>query len=395
MRDVFIVSAVRTPVGSFNGALSRIPAVRLGSIVIDEAVKRSRVGAEEIDEVIIGNVLSTGLGQSPARQASIGAGLPATVRASSVNRGFASGMQAMIFASNAIASGTAEVAVAGGMENMSRAPYLLDKARFGYKYGGGELVDPIIKDFLWDPYDNCHTGEGAEAAAEKYGISREEQDRFALRSFTKAMEAQRKGHFDSEIHPMIIPVGRDRFASVNTDEKPQKFDQERLTKLPPVFRDNGTVTSGNSADVSDGASAFVMASVSAVKRLGLKPVAKLVSFSTSTDAARSSMATAGAIEGILKKNSLLTEDVDLFEINEDFSASVLAVMKELKLDEGRLNIGGGSIAIGSPGGAAGARIITTLLHAMERSGSKRGIAAIAEGGAEASAALFERTGNFF
>ena len=382
MKNVVIASAVRTPVGCFNGGLSSVPATRLGSIVITEAIKRAGIRTTDVDEVIMGNVLSAGLGQSPARQASIGAGLPYTTNCLTVNKVCGSGLKAVMLASQSIALGDAEIVVAGGMESMSRAPYLLEKARFGYRMGDGNIIDSMIKDGLWDVYNNIHMGSCAEIVASKYDIDRDEQDRYALQSYQRAIEAQKKGYFTEE----IISVD-----NIAIDEEPNRHDLSKLKTLSPVFKEGGGTTAGNSSKISDGAASVVIMSGDKTKALKIKPMAKIIAYaSQGVKPEMFSIAPVGAIKKILKKTGLSLNDIDLFEINEAFSASILAVIRELALDEGRLNIHGGAIAIGHPIGASGARILTTLLYAMKRKNAKRGIAAICIGGGEAVAMLVER-----
>ena len=384
MKDIVIVSAVRTPVGSFNGGLSSVPATRLGSIVIDEAIKRAGIKPTDVDEVIMGNVLSAGLGQSPARQASIGAGLPYTTNCLTANKVCGSGLKAVMIASQSITLGDAEIIVAGGMESMSRAPYLLDKARFGYRMGNGDIVDSMIKDGLWDVYNNIHMGSCAEIVADKYRIDRNEQDRYALQSYQRAIEAQNNGYYTEE----IIPID-----NIVMDEEPNRHDLSKLKTLSPVFKEGGRVTAGNSSKISDGAAAVIVMSGEKARELKIMPMAKIITHaSQGVEPEMFSIAPAGAIKKILKKTGLTLNDIDLFEINEAFSASILSVIKELNLDEAKLNIHGGAIAIGHPIGASGARILTTLLYAMKRKNAKRGIAAICIGGGEAVAMLVEKVG---
>ena len=381
MKDIVIVSAVRTPVGSFNGGLSSVPATRLGSIVITEAIKRAGIRTTDVDEVIMGNVLSAGLGQSPARQASIGAGLPYTTNCLTVNKVCGSGLKAVMLASQSIALSDAEIVVAGGMESMSSAPYLLEKARFGYRMGDGDIVDSMVKDGLWDVYNNIHMGSCAEIVADKYDIDRDEQDRYALQSYQRAIEAQKKGYFINE----IIPID-----NIVMDEEPNRHDLSKLKTLSPVFKEGGGTTAGNSSKISDGAASVVMMSGDKARELKIKPIAKIIAYaSQGVEPEMFSIAPAGAIKKILKKTGFSLNDIDLFEINEAFSASILAMIKELGLDDDGLNIHGGAIAIGHPIGASGARILTTLLYAMKRKKAKMGIAAICIGGGEAVAVLVE------
>lgn len=391
MKNIIIASAVRTPIGSFNGALSNIPATGLGSAVIGEAINRAGIKPEQVDEVIMGNVLPAGLGQAPARQAALRAGLPHSVNCLTVNKVCGSGLKAVMLAAQAIALGDADVIASGGMENMSRAPYLLERARFGYRMGNGEIIDSMIKDGLWDVYNNIHMGSCAEIVAERYKISREEQDRYALQSYGRALEAQKNGWFSQEIVPITIPAGRDRFESVAMDEEVSKYDLSRLKNLSPVFKEGGRITAGSSSKISDGAAAAVVMSEDKAKELGIKPMAKIVAYASyGVEPEMFSIAPVGAIKKVLEKTGLAINDIDLFEINEAFAASIIAVIKELNLDEDKVNIHGGAIAIGHPIGASGARILTTLLYAMQKKSAKRGIAAVCLGGGEAVAMLVER-----
>jgi len=391
MKEIVIASVVRTPIGCFNGALSSIPATGLGSIVIGEAIKRAGIKPEAIDEAIMGNVLCAGLGQAPARQASIGAGLPHGVNCLTVNKVCGSGLKAVMLAAQAISLGDADVIVAGGMENMSRAPYLLERARFGYRMGNGKIIDSMLKDGLWDIYNDYHMGSAAEVVSTHYGISREEQDRYAMQSYQRAIDGQKNGYFNEEIIPITIPAGINKFESVTQDEEPTRHDLSRLKGLFPVFKETGGITAGNSSKISDGAAAVVVMSGDKAKGLGIKPIAKIIAYaSQGVEPEMFSIAPVGAINKVLDKAGLTIKDIDLFEINEAFAASILAVIKELDLDEARVNVHGGAIALGHPIGASGARILTTLLYAMKRKNAKRGIAAICIGGGEAVAVLVER-----
>jgi acetyl-CoA C-acetyltransferase len=391
MKDVIIVSAARTPIGSFNGALSDIPATGLGSIAVGEAIKRAGIKPTDIDEVVLGNVLSAGLGQAPARQAALRAGLPPSVNCLTVNKVCGSGLKAVMLAAQAVALGDAEIVVAGGMESMSRAPYLLEKARFGYRMGNGEIIDSMIRDGLWDVYNNLHMGSCAELVAERYKVSREEQDRYARQSYQKTIAAQKDGCFTEEIIPMTIPMGRDKFESVTMDEEATRHDLSKLETLHPVFKEGGRITAGSSSKISDGAAAVIVMSGYKAKELGVKPMAKIIAYaSQGVEPEMFSIAPVGAIKKVLEKAGLRLNDIDLFEINEAFAASMLAVIKELNLNEANVNVHGGAIALGHPIGASGARILTTLLYAMKRKDAKRGIAAICIGGGEAVAMLVER-----
>jgi len=390
MRTVVIVSAVRTPVGSFNGTLSSLPATKLGSIAIAEALRRAGFTGAEVDEVIMGNVLSAGLGQAPARQASLGAGVPQSVGCTTVNKVCGSGLKAVILASQAILAGDAQVIVAGGMESMSNAPYLLMKARRGYRMGHGELVDSMLKDGLWDVYNDFHMGEAAELCGETLKISREEQDQFAVTSYRRALAAHERGDFKDEIVPVSIPGNTEEL--VAQDEEPGKINFERLTTLRPSFKKNGCVTAGNASSLSDGAAAVVVMAEEKAKAMGLKPLARVVAHASfATDPAWFTTAPSQAISTLLKKAGRTASDIDLFEINEAFAVCSIAVNRQLELDPNRVNIKGGAVALGHPIGASGARILTTLLHSLEDMNLQSGVASLCIGGGEAVAMLVERT----
>lgn len=381
MEDVVILSAVRTPVGSLNGALATYTAPQLGAKVLSAALKKAGVPGPEVSEVVMGNVVSAGIGQAPARQASIFAGLPASVGATTVNKVCGSGLKAVMMASQSIRLGDSRLAVAGGMESMTKAPFLLDKARGGYRLGHGQLVDSIIKDGLWDPYGDIHMGLCGEMCAEKHQISRAEQDEYAIRSYQRAQEAQQKGFLLEE----IVPVD-----GIAEDEEPKCASFDKLPKLKPAFKAGGTITAANASKINDGASALALSSGSYAREKGLKPLAKVVGWATfSQEPAWFTTAPAGAIEMLLKKVGWTVQDVDLFEVNEAFSVVALAVMKLAGLDQDRVNVHGGAVAFGHPIGASGARILTTLLHALKRRTLKRGIAAICLGGGEAVALAVE------
>ena len=391
MKKSVIVSAARTPIGSFNGALSSVSATRLGSIAITEALRRVALSGEEVDEVIMGNVLSAGLGQAPARQASLGAGLPASVGCTTVNKVCGSGLKAVMLANQAIVAGDADVVVAGGMESMTNAPYLLMKARSGYRMGHGELIDSMIRDGLWDVYNQFHMGKAAELCAETLGISREEQDQFAVTSYRRALEAQRKGEFRREI--VAVPVTRGNGAEqwAEEDEEPKRANLERLPSLKPAFKKDGRVTAGNASSISDGAAALVVMSEEKAKALGLSPRARIVSYgSFATDPAWFTTAPVHAISSLLKKTGRQVADVDLFEINEAFAVCSIAVNRKLGLDPGRVDVRGGAVALGHPIGASGARILTTLIHELEDMKLSTGVASLCIGGGEAVAMMIER-----
>lgn len=389
MKKTVIVSAVRTPIGSFNGSLSPLPATRLGSIVIAEALGRIQLSGQEVNEVIIGNVLSAGLGQAPARQAGLGAGLPKTVGCTTINKVCGSGLKAVILAAQAILLGDAEVVVAGGMESMSNAPYLLGKARMGYRLGHGSITDSLIKDGLWDATNDFHMGVAAELCAEKFKISRDEQDQFALESYQRAQAAQRRGDFEKEIVPVSLP--RKEPLVFNEDEEVKKFNLERSKSLKPAFKEGGTVTAGNASSISDGAAALVVMAEEKALRLGIKPLVRIVDHSSSAcEPEWFTIAPVDAISSLLRKSGITQADVDLFEINEAFAASSIAVNRQLELDPEKVNVRGGAVALGHPIGASGARILTTLIHTLIDYGKKRGIAALCIGGGEAVALMVER-----
>jgi acetyl-CoA C-acetyltransferase len=358
--------------------------------VIEEALRRANVKVEDVDEVIMGNVLPAGLGQAPARQAGLGAGLPKTVGCTTINKVCGSGLKAVMMAAQAIRLGEAQVVVAGGMESMSNAPYLLEKARGGYRMGHGTLVDSLIKDGLWDVYNNYHMGNAAELCAGKFEISREEQDHFAAVSYERAQAAQQRGDFGKEIVPVSIPK-RGEALLVEEDEEVRKFDKERMMALKPAFREGGTVTAGNASSLSDGAAALVVMAQEKASDLGVKPLARVVGYSSSArEPEWFTLAPVGAISTLLKNQGLATGDVDLFEINEAFSAASIAVNRELGLEPEKVNVRGGAVALGHPIGASGARILTTLVHSLIGLGQKRGVAALCIGGGEAVAMMVER-----
>jgi acetyl-CoA C-acetyltransferase len=389
MQESFIATAVRTPIGNLNGALSSVSATELGSCVIQEAVRRAAIEPRKIDEVIVGNVLSGGLGQAPGRQAAKGAGLPDSVDATTINKVCGSGLKAVMMATEAIRSGSAQVVVAAGMESMSRAPYLLNKARSGYQMGHGELIDSIIKDGLWDPYGNAHMGSYAEICAAKYEFSRDAQDDFATRSYAKALKAQEQGWFREEIVPVEIPT-KSQPQLVLLDERPKRFDEKKLRGLAPAFQAGGTITAGNASGVNDGAAAMVIVAEERVRSLNLTPMARILGFSQKALAPEwFTIAPIEAIQTLLRKLKLEADQIDLYEINEAFAVVTMAAIKELRLDPERVNVHGGAVALGHPIGASGARILTTLLYALQRTGGKRGIASLCIGGGGAVALAVE------
>jgi len=377
--------------GSFNGSYSSIPATRLGSLAIAEAVKRIQLPGDRIEEVLMGCVLSAGLGQAPARQAAIGAGLPHSVGAVTVNKVCGSSLHAVMMATRAIALGEANVIVAGGMENMTRAPFLLEKARQGYRLGHGELTDSLIKDGLWDVYNQFHMGNAGELCAAKYRLSRQEVDDFALESYSRARDAIARGAFKKEIVPVEVPQKKGAPVLVWDDEEPNRVDLTKLRQLKPAFQDDGVLTVGNSPSCNDGAAALVIMAEEEAARLGLAPMARIVGYAGAALAPEwFTIAPVEAIRRLLKHTGLSVNDIDLFEINEAFSAVSLAIDRELGLDPKKVNVNGGAVALGHPIGATGARILTTLLYAMEALDAHRGLAALCIGGGEALALIVER-----
>jgi acetyl-CoA C-acetyltransferase len=389
MQESFIAAAVRTPIGNLNGALSSVSATELGSCVIQEAVRRTGIEPRKIDEVIVGNVLSAGLGQAPGRQAAKGAGLPDSVDATTINKVCGSGLKAVMIAADAIRSGSAQVVVAAGMESMSRAPYLLKKARSGYQMGHGELVDSIIKDGLWDAYGDVHMGSYAELCAAKYEFSREAQDDFAARSYGKALKAQERGWFCEEIVPVEIRTKTGNHL-VLQDERLKRFDEAKLRGLAPAFQEGGTITAGNASGVNDGAAGMVIVAEDRLQALNVTPMARILGYSQKALSPEwFTIAPVEAIQVLLRKLKLNADQIDLYEINEAFAVVTMAAIKDLRLDPDRVNVHGGAVALGHPIGASGARILATLLHALKRTGGKRGIASLCIGGGGAVALAVE------
>ena len=391
--QALILSAVRTPIGSMNGALSSVPAPQLASPCIEQALRRAGVAPDTVDEVILGNVLGAGVGQNPARQASFAAGLPASVGATTVNKVCGSGLKAVMLAAQAIRLGDARVVVAGGMENMSRAPYLLPKARQGYRMGHAELLDAMIHDGLWDIYGNQHMGVYGDRCAEEYGFTREDQDDFAVRSYTRAQRAVTGGIFEEEIVP--VRTGRKgQSILVKEDQEPAKFNEEKLRGLRPAFGAEGTVTAGNASGIGDGAAALVLASESQCRTLSLQPLARVVGMATfSREPEWFTLAPIGAMKTLMEKLDWSVETTDLFEINEAFSVVTMAAQRDLNIPAEKVNIHGGAVALGHPIGASGARILVSLLRALRHTGGRRGIASLCIGGGEAVALAVETTGS--
>lgn len=394
LEDVFIVSGVRTPIGKFQGSLSNFKATELGAIVVREAVKRSGIEPSQVNEVIMGNVVSAGLGQNPARQAAIYGGIPANVGAMTINKVCGSGLKAVALGAQAIQTGNAQVVVAGGMESMTNAPYLLPNARKGYRIGNGELIDSMVHDGLWDVYNNYHMGNTGENVAEKYGISREEQDEYALNSHRKAVAAIKECRFRSQIIPVELPAKKKGMPPTifDKDEGPrEETTSEQLRALKPAFKKDGTVTAGNAPGVNDGAAAVVVTSASCLKELGVEPMVRIVAQATSgVDPKWVMMAPVDAVRQIWQKTGWKNEDVDLYELNEAFSVQAIAVSRELGLDLNKVNVNGGAVALGHPIGASGARVLVTLIYEMIRRNVHKGIAALCLGGGNAVAMAVER-----
>ncbi|MBU2635979.1 MAG: acetyl-CoA C-acetyltransferase [Bacteroidetes bacterium] len=391
MNDVVIVSAVRTPIGSFNGSISSLPATKLGAIVIEEALKRSNVGKDQVDEVIMGSVLTAGMGQAPARQAAIYAGLPESVECMTINKVCGSGLKSVMLGAQAIMLGDADVVVAGGMESMSNVPYILDKARSGYRMGHGQLTDLLINDGLWDVYNNFHMGTAAELTAKEYQITREAQDEFAVTSYKRALNAQTNNLFKEEIVPVVITQKGSDSLIISEDEEPKKVKFDKIATLKPAFQKDGTITAANASKINDGAAAVVLMLKKKAEELGIKPLVKIIN--SASFAKKPEMfptAPADVIQKLLKKTGFSKEDIDLYEINEAFAVVTLSVIKILGLDMNKVNINGGAVALGHPIGASGTRLLVTLIHAMKQQNVKRGLVTLCIGGGEASAMIIEQ-----
>jgi acetyl-CoA C-acetyltransferase len=392
--DVVIISGCRTPVGKFQGSLSDLSATQLGAIVVGEAVQRAKLDAKQVDECIMGNVVSAGLGQNPARQAALFGGLPPEVGAMTVNKVCGSGLKAVALAAQAIQTGDSSIVVAGGMESMTNAPYLLPQARKGYRLGNAQIIDSMVHDGLWDVYNNYHMGITGENVAEKYGITREEQDQFALNSHRKAIAAIKECRLKSQIVAVELPAKKKGEAPVvfDKDESPREDTTiEALRSLKPAFKKDGTVTAANAPGVNDGAAAVVVTSAKRSRELGAQPMVRIVAQATSgIDPKWVMMAPVGAVRKVWEKTGWKNEDVDLYELNEAFSVQALGVMRELGLDPNKVNVNGGAVAIGHPIGASGARILVALIYEMIRRDVHRGIAALCLGGGNAVAMAVER-----
>ncbi len=389
-RDVFIVSAARTPVGSFQGSLSEVTAPRLGSIAIKAALERSGLTGEDVQETFMGNVLTAGLGQAPARQAARGAGVPDRVPATTVGKVCGSGLQAVVLGARAIMLGDAEVVIAGGMESMTRAPYLVPGARAGLRMGHAQMVDSMITDGLWDPYKDWHMGNAGELCAKEHGFTREAQDAFAIESYKRALAAQEAGAFKNEIVPVVIE-GKTGSTTVDTDEEPRRAKFEKIPSLRPAFDKNGTITAANASKVNDGGAAVVLASGEMVKQKGLTPLARIVGYGGHAQAPEwFTTAPVGAIKAACARTGLTPKDIDLYEVNEAFAVVAMVAAKELGISPAKMNVRGGAIALGHPIGASGTRVLVTLLNAMKDRGDKRGLATLCIGGGEALALIVER-----
>lgn len=390
MKDVYVIESLRTPLGSFGGVLSDVEAPHLAAAVIKGILERTGIAADAIDEVIIGQVLSGGNGQAPARQAMRYADLPDSIPALTINKVCGSGLKALMLAAGSIRLGDAEIVLAGGMENMSLAPYLLSKGRYGYRMGNGELLDLMVHDGLQDPYSGKHMGVIAEAATEKYGLSREEQDAFASNSYCKAQAALKEGVFTDEIVP-VVKQGKKGDVVVSEDEEPFRGDVTKLSGLRAAFRKEGTITAGNASTINDGAGMTLLASAEAVQKYGLKPRARLVAYaSNSIHPDQFAEAPVGAIEKVCAKAGLKFSDIDLFEINEAFAVVPMIAIKTLGLDPEKVNVNGGAVALGHPLGASGARLTATLVRELHKRQLRYGLATLCIGGGESVAVIFER-----
>jgi acetyl-CoA C-acetyltransferase len=391
MKEAVIAGAARTAVGCLMGGLADIPAPRLGAVVIAEAVSRSGIGKGDVEQVIMGNVLPAGAGQAPARQSGIYAGIPVSAGALTINKMCGSGLKAVMLAAQSVATGECEVVVAGGMESMSQAPYLLRKARSGYRLGNDTLYDHMIVDGLWDVYNDIHMGNCAEKLAREHKISREDQDAYAASSYTRALASIREGKFAAEIVGVPVPQRKGDPVPFLVDEEPARGNVAKLPELKSVFEKNGTVTAGNASTINDGAAAVVVMSSDAAKRKGVRPLARIVGFATaSLEPVWFTIAPIDAIGKLLQQSGMAKEKIGLFEINEAFSSVALAAIRALSLDPERVNVNGGAVSLGHPIGASGARILTTLLYAMAERSERYGVAALCIGGGEAVAMLLER-----
>jgi acetyl-CoA C-acetyltransferase len=389
MREVVIVSATRTPIGSFGGSLASLTATKLGSIVIKSAVQRSGLKPEHIQEVFMGNVLSANLGQAPATQAAIFAGLP-YLPATTVNKVCASGMKAIMLAAQSIATGQNDIVLAGGMESMSNVPYYLSKARTGYKLGNDLLIDGLVEDGLWDVYNDYHMGTAAELCAVECNVSREDQDAYAIESYNRAISAQNMGKFVDEITPIELKNKKGDVTLFSDDEEPATVRFDKIPALKPVFKKDGTITAANASTLNDGAAAVILMSKEKADAMGIKPLARIVSYADAQQAPEwFTTAPAKAIPLALRRGGLTSDDIDYYEINEAFSVVAIANNNELKLDAAKVNVNGGAVSLGHPLGASGARIVVTLLNVLQQNNGKFGAAGICNGGGGASAIVIE------
>lgn len=392
MREVVIVGAARTPIGSYGGSLSSLSAVDLGVIAAKEAINRAGIKPELIDEVLVGNILSAGLGQNPARQIAINSGIPDTTPAMTINKLCGSGLRTVSMATQFIMLGDADVVLAGGVESMSNAPYILPNARWGYRMGDGKIVDSMIKDGLWDAFNDYHMGITAENIAEQWGLTREEQDEFALNSQMKTEAAQKSGRFKEEIVPVVIPQKKGDPLIVDTDEYPKHGSTiEKLAKLKPAFKKDGTVTAGNASGINDGGAMLILMAKEKAEELGIKPLATIKSYASSAlDPKIMGYGPVPATRKALERAGLTVDDLDLIEANEAFAAQSLAVVKDLGLNPEKVNVNGGAIALGHPIGASGARILITLIYEMQKRNSKVGLATLCIGGGQGTSIIVER-----
>jgi len=388
-RDVFIVSSARTPIGSFQGALSAVDAPTLGATAIAAALERAGVSGDSVDETYMGNVLTAGVGQAPARRAAKQAGIPDKTPATTVGKVCGSGMMSVILGSKSILLGDAEIVVAGGMESMTQAPYLLPQGRAGYRMGDGKVVDSMVHDGLWDPYNDFHMGNAGELCAKELGFSREAQDEFAKASYERAQAAQKDGKFGAELTPVTVKTRKGEVV-VDTDEEPGRARFDKMPKLRPAFQKEGTITAANASKINDGGAALILASGEAVEKHGLKPVAKVVGYGGHAQAPEwFTTAPVGAIETTLKKLDLKPSDIDLWEVNEAFAVVSMACIQKASVPHEAMNVWGGAVALGHPIGCSGARILVTLLHALADQGKKRGLGTLCIGGGEALAVVVE------
>ncbi|MDZ7859743.1 MAG: acetyl-CoA C-acetyltransferase [Candidatus Krumholzibacteriota bacterium] len=391
MSEVVITGAVRTAIGKFGGGLSKLRGPELGSKVVAETIKRAGIDGQQVDEVIMGTVLGAGLGQNPARQAAIYGGVSTSVGAMTINKVCGSGLKAVVLGAQAIKLGDEEIVVAGGMESMSNAPYILRKARTGYRLGDGKLVDSMVYDGLWDIYNDFHMGNTGELVAEKYSVSREQQDEYSLRSHEKAVKAREEGWFDEEIVPVSVPRSKGEPVTIDKDEGPRSdTNMEALSKLKPVFKKGGTLTAGNSSQISDAASAMTLMTDKKAKDMGVEPIARITGYATGgMDPEWVMMAPTVAVSKLLDKTGMKIDDFDLIELNEAFAVQPCAIIKELGMNADKVNIHGGAVALGHPIGCSGARVLVTLLYALKRTGGGRGLATLCLGGGNAVALSVE------